>query len=175
MRLVTERLRQIDLQAGGTATGGLPKHTVEVPRESILVGGILQIEAQAYRIKRTFDVGVAAVFQPRLGARYLAVKVDGDSMTGSDINDNDYVIVREQPRVETGEIAVVLVDDPSGVEDPSGGTSEVRSTVKRFYQQGNRVLLRASNPDFNPQEQPFQAAMIRVLGRVVAVACPKTS
>lgn len=43
---------------------------------------------------------------------------------------------RSQPKVEDGEIAAVRI----GEED----------TLKRFYQQGDTVLLQAENPTFAP-------------------------
>ena len=70
--------------------------------------------------------GVAADF---------ALKCKGDSMTPTFL-DGDFVLIRQQPQVENGQIAAV------GYED--------EATLKRFYQDGETVILRADNPQFMP-------------------------
>jgi hypothetical protein len=165
IRRVEERIKQIRILACGETSAGLPKGTVSLSIEGIIVGRTLQLDGQIYQIRKTVDTETDAVFRPRLSDRYHAVKVDGFSMIEAGINHKDYVIVREQPRVETGEIAVVLVDGPS---------IDVLSTVKRFYRQGDCIRLKAANSQFKPQEQVFRVSdpTIRILGKVMAVATP---
>lgn len=61
----------------------------------------------------------------------------GDSMTGAGIFDGDVVYIRQQPIVENGEIAAVLVD---GCE----------KLLKRVYFTKNSVVLQAENPAYPP-------------------------
>lgn len=61
----------------------------------------------------------------------------GDSMIGARILDGDIVYIRQQPEVENGEIAAVLVD---GSE----------TTLKRFYRSGDIITLQAENPAYPP-------------------------
>ena len=58
----------------------------------------------------------------------FCLKVKGDSMIDARINDGDIVFIREQPCVENGEIAAVMIDN------------EV--TLKRFYKNDGLVMLR---------------------------------
>ncbi len=85
---------------------------------------------------------------------HFALKVKGDSMINAGILEGDYVIVRQQPTVEEGEIVVALLGD--------------EATVKRFYRQGDQIRLQAEHPSMGPilvtKQQP-----LTILGRVVAV------
>lgn len=99
-----------------------------------------------------------------LGYEYVAenehidfcLRVKGDSMVGARIFDGDIVFVRQQPEVENGQVAVVIID---GEE----------ATLKRFYKIENTVILRSENPNF--PEMVFSkkdAKIIKVLGKAVA-------
>jgi repressor LexA len=83
------------------------------------------------------------------------LRVSGDSMNGAAILDDDLVLVRQQPFVEQGEIAVVLVED--------------EATVKRFYKRGERVELVPENPSFEVISFGPGDSTVRVLGKVIAV------
>lgn len=84
-----------------------------------------------------------------------ALTCKGDSMIGADINDGDIVYIREQPQVEPGQIAAVLIDD--------------EATLKRFYQDGEHVYLMAENPTFPPLVYTGEEInQIRIIGLAVA-------
>ncbi len=85
----------------------------------------------------------------------FALKVHGDSMIGAQICDGDHVIVREQPRIENGEIGVVLIGD--------------EATVKRIYFLGRRICLIPENSAFTTVEYDLKTNDVRVLGKVVGV------
>ena len=90
------------------------------------------------------------------GEEVFLLKVSGESMAPL-ILPGDLVMVRVQPRVERGEIAVVLVAD--------------EATLKRVFQEAGGLVLRGDNPDFTPLR--FSAAevaeMVQILGKVVGV------
>ncbi len=88
------------------------------------------------------------------GSEHFALQVRGDSMINAGILDGDFVIVRQQPVVQNGEIAVALLDD--------------EATVKRFYQEEERVRLQPEHPSMEPLivTKPQE---VTVLGKVVAV------
>ena len=86
-----------------------------------------------------------------------ALTCRGDSMVGAGIQDGDVVYIREQPEVENGQIAAVMVD---GEE----------ATLKRFYFDGLTVQLVAENPKFSPMVFTGEEIERRltVIGRAVA-------
>ena len=84
----------------------------------------------------------------------FALRCKGDSMIDARINDGDIVYIRQQPIVENGEIAVVLIEN--------------EATLKRFYKEGNTVTLMPCNS----KHKPFfysgeQLNEIRILGKAV--------
>lgn len=84
----------------------------------------------------------------------FCLKVKGDSMIDARINDGDLVFVREQPEVENGEIAVVLIDN--------------EATLKRVYYTDGGVILKPENSKYKPMfftERDFKD--IRVLGKAI--------
>src|SRR5690606_893353 len=66
----------------------------------------------------------------------FCLRVKGDSMIDARICDGDLVFVRQQPTVENGQIAVVLIDD--------------EATLKRFYRTSEGVILKAENSKYDP-------------------------
>jgi len=87
------------------------------------------------------------------GMFYL--RVQGDSMKEAAILEGDLVLVRPQPFVEQGEIAVARIGD--------------EATVKRFYRIDGRVELHPENSDYQPIICDSDQEDFRVLGKVVAV------
>ena len=84
----------------------------------------------------------------------FCLRVKGDSMVDARIHDGDLVFVRQQPIVENGEIAVVLIDN--------------EATLKRFYKNDGGVILKPENSKYQPRfytEKDFRD--IRVLGKAV--------
>ncbi len=90
------------------------------------------------------------------GASYFWLTVRGDSMNAAGMEDGDQILVRTQPEVENGEIAVVMVNGDE-------------ATVKQFRQEGNLVILtpRSLNPVHQPQIYDLKKTPVRVLGRLV--------
>lgn len=92
------------------------------------------------------------------GEEYFALRVEGDSMNAARIQEGDLLIVRRQPEVDDGDIAIVMVGD----ED---------ATVKRFYHSDTTVTLmpQSTNPKHKPQVYDLKATPIKILGKVVQV------
>lgn len=82
------------------------------------------------------------------------LKAKGESMSPT-IPDGAYVLIHEQPDVEDGEIAAVLVDNDS------------EATLKRVKRQQGLVMLMPDNPEYNPivlsSEYPG-----RIIGKAVS-------
>ena len=85
----------------------------------------------------------------------FALKVHGDSMIGAQICDGDHVIVREQQRVENGEIGVALIGD--------------EATIKRIHASGRCIRLLPENPTFAVMEYDLKTDDVRILGKVVGI------
>lgn len=85
------------------------------------------------------------------GGEYFYLNVRGNSMTGADIHEGDSVLVRRQPAVDEGQIAVVLLEN-----------NEV--TIKRvYYGKGNQVILQSENPSYPPRLYNFDEIKIQGL------------
>ena len=84
------------------------------------------------------------------GALFL-LRVTGDSMVEAAITDGDWVVVRQQPSAENGDIVAAMIDG--------------EATVKTFKRRDGRVWLLPHNPAY----EPILGDEATVLGRVVAV------
>lgn len=84
------------------------------------------------------------------GSLFL-LRVVGDSMIEAAITDGDWVVVRQQPTAENGEIVAAMI--------------EGEATVKTFKRQDGHVRLMPHNPAY----EPIPGDEATVLGRVVAV------
>lgn len=82
------------------------------------------------------------------------LKVRGDSMIDAGILDGDYVVVRQQPTAEPGEIIVA-------------GIPGEEATVKTFLRQRGKVVLRPENPAMD--DLVFEPADVEIYGKVVSL------
>ena len=96
---------------------------------------------------------LGAPVEPAAG-QHFALKVKGDSMLNAGILDGDYVIIRQQPTADNGQIVVALIGE--------------EATIKRFFKDGDRIRLQPEHPTMAPLiiTPPQQ---VTILGRVVAV------
>lgn len=100
-------------------------------------------------------VGYELVPESQLnGADFFYLKVTGDSMTGARIMPGDLVLVRRQPEIEDGEIAVVLVNDEE-------------ATLKRVHKTDGGLILESANPKYPPVL--VKNKEVKILGKVVEV------
>lgn len=72
----------------------------------------------------------------------FALRVQGDSMIDANIYDGDIVFIHQQPSVENGEIAAVMLIDPD--------TSDGVATLKRVYKTANSLQLVPENRNYAP-------------------------
>lgn len=85
----------------------------------------------------------------------FALRCKGDSMINARIFDGDIVYIREQPDVEDGEIAAVLIGE--------------EATLKRVYKYPSKVVLRPENPLYNDMiYSKEEMNEVRILGKAVA-------
>ncbi|HEY4603317.1 MAG TPA: transcriptional repressor LexA [Blastococcus sp.] len=79
------------------------------------------------------------------------LKVAGDSMVEAAICDGDWVVVRQQPTAENGEIVAAMIDG--------------EATVKTYKRRDGHVWLLPHNPAY----EPIPGDDATILGRVVTV------
>ncbi len=84
------------------------------------------------------------------GSLFL-LRVAGDSMVEAAITDGDWVVVRQQPSAENGDIVAAMIDG--------------EATVKTFKRRDGHIWLLPHNPAY----EPILGDETTVLGRVVAV------
>nr|DAO84302.1 MAG TPA: Repressor protein CI [Caudoviricetes sp.] len=102
-------------------------------------------------------VGWEDISKVRYGSgEYFGLQVQGHSMEPK-ISDGDVVIVRRQPDVDSGDIAVVLVNGDD-------------ATVKKVKKSPQGVTLIPSNPAYEPMyytNAEIESLPVQILGRVV--------
>jgi repressor LexA len=84
------------------------------------------------------------------GTHFL-LNVTGDSMIEAAIADGDWVVVRQQPVAENGDVVAAMIDG--------------EATVKTFKRRDDEVWLMPHNPAY----EPIPGDNATILGRVVAV------
>lgn len=88
----------------------------------------------------------------------FALVIKGDSMAPF-ICDGDKVIVRQQPEVLEGEIAIFLMDDCD-------------ATCKVYYTTGYGMMLAPKNPCYDPlylTREQIEARNVRIIGKVIEI------
>jgi len=80
------------------------------------------------------------------------LNVEGDSMINAGILDGDYVLVRETPAADNGDIVVALV----------GGEE---ATVKRYFREKDCIRLQPENDAM----EPIMARDVAVIGKVIGL------
>ncbi|MFB4301888.1 transcriptional repressor LexA [Actinomadura sp. NTSP31] len=160
LRRDPNRPRAVEVRVPGTtpvrtepdsyeAVGGQPTATRPAPAYVPLVGRIaaggpiLAEEA----VEDVFTLPKQLVGE---GTHFL-LKVTGDSMIEAAIADGDWVVVRQQPVAEQGDIVAAMIDG--------------EATVKTFKRRDGHIWLMPQNSAY----EPIPGDEASVLGRVVAV------
>ncbi len=82
------------------------------------------------------------------------LRVRGDSMVDAGILDGDYVVVRQQPDADPGEVVVA-------------GIPGEEATVKTYLKRRGKVVLRPENPTMS--EMLFEPDDVSIYGKVVTL------
>ncbi|MCW2751843.1 MAG: repressor LexA [Aeromicrobium sp.] len=128
-----------------TGIGDAMPAAVNVPMVGrIAAGGPILAEE---RIEEIFPLPKSLVGD---GTLFL-LEVAGDSMIDAAICNGDYVVIRQQPNAENGEIVAAMLDG--------------EATVKTFQRKDGRVWLLPHNSDYSP----IDGTHATILGKVTAV------
>lgn len=98
---------------------------------------------------------------PHLKGEFFSLQVQGDSMNHI-VDDGLYAVIRRQPTVNNGEIAVVLIEHQIGM-------------LKRFYRIDDMVILKPDSS--NPKHEPMiftgeKINDIKILGKFIGFVSP---
>lgn len=144
-----EVLRNVDgstFEANNSTSASSTDSTVSIPLLGQIAAGTGLIAEQ--NIENTMSL-------PREMTGYgdlFMLQVRGDSMIDAGIFDGDFVVVRQQPTANNGEIVAALINDEE-------------ATVKTFKKRDGQVWLMPHNPDF----EPIDGNDARIMGIVVTV------
>ena len=131
--------------------GGLDKEEAKSTDVSVLgsIAAGTPIEAIQQEVDR-----VALPEDLQNNGEHYGLKVKGDSMIEAGINDGDTVIVKKTSNVDSGQIAVVLIDDQE-------------ATLKRVRKKGNTIALEAANRNYGTKI--YAANRIKIQGKLVSL------
>ena len=131
--------------------GGLDK-TPSTSNEISVLGNIAAgtpieaIQQEVDRVKLPEDL--------QNNGEHYGLKVKGESMIEAGINNGDTVIIKKTSNVDSGQIAVVLIDDQE-------------ATLKRIRKKGNTIALEAANKNY--ETKIYAAARIKIQGKLVSL------
>ncbi len=98
-------------------------------------------------IEETFPIPV----QYLENSASFMLKVRGDSMLNAGILDGDYILVKQQPTADNGDMVVALIED--------------EATVKTFYKEKGHFRLQPENPAY----EPIIVDNLSILGKVIGL------
>ena len=131
--------------------GGLDKSKSNSSKVSVLgsIAAGTPIDAIQHEVDK-----VALPDDLQKNGEYFGLKVKGDSMIEAGINDGDTVIIKKTPTADTGQIAVVLID-------------EQEATLKRIRKKGNTIALEAANKNYDTKI--YASNRIKIQGRLISL------
>ncbi len=131
--------------------GGLDKSKSNSSKVSVLgsIAAGTPIEAIQHEVDK-----VALPEDLQKNGEYFGLKVKGNSMIEAGINDGDTVIIKKTSTADTGQIAVVLID-------------EQEATLKRIRKKGNTIALEAANKNYDTKI--YASNRIKIQGRLISL------
>ena len=131
--------------------GGLDKSKSNSSKVSVLgnIAAGTPIEAIQHEVDK-----IALPEDLQKNGEYFGLRVKGDSMIEAGINDGDTVIIKKTSTADTGQIAVVLID-------------EQEATLKRIRKKGNTVALEAANKNYDTKI--YASNRIKIQGRLISL------
>lgn len=126
----TRVLKILDEKAAAGLTGQPP--SIELPLMGFIAAGS-PLEPHTDP-NATFQVSASMISGKKTA---YVLQVRGESMIEDGILDGDYVVIEKTDIANNGDIVVALVDDNL-------------ATLKKFYKEGDRVILRPANAAMEP-------------------------
>lgn len=144
-------------QMFNTSTDALLENSNQVSSRGVKIPVLGRVQA-GIPIEAIEDILDYEEIEPELAetGEFFALQIKGDSMEPK-FSEGDVVIVRRQPDIESGEIAVVLVNGDC-------------ATVKKIIKHANGISLVSSNAAYMPMfytMQEIEDLPVEVLGKVI--------
>jgi repressor LexA len=83
------------------------------------------------------------------------LRVQGNSMIETHIQDGDFALVKPQPNAENGEIVVALIED--------------EATIKRIFKKRDFIRLEPANPNMEPIVVKKGEKKVTIVGKVIGI------
>jgi repressor LexA len=138
------------IEANNITVDDTANNKVEVPIVGKISAG-LPILAEE-NIEGTLTVDYSLVKNP---AKVFALRVRGTSMINAGILNGDFVLVRQQPTAEQGDMVAVLIED--------------EATVKRFYKEKDKIRLQPENETMEPIIIDPKIDNVKIIGKIKGV------
>jgi len=142
------KARTMKITKKGEKFLGEEKKQFYVPQLGVTSGGPARF-AQQHLEKM---VPISGDFR-RFGKKVFLLKIEGDSMVGAGIRDQDLVIIKSQQSADSGDIVLARHGD--------------ETTVKKLIKKGGRIFLMPENKKFKPIK--VKSRNFEIQGKVVGV------
>jgi len=162
---IYEHVNALEKKGALRKTRNMARSITLLPQEedrtsrSLTVKGRIAAGAAIEAIEVEESFGMDDLASPNDGCYMLAV--EGNSMIKAHICPGDLVIVKPAQTARNGDIVVAMLPD-----EASGG---LKATLKRFFQEGDRIRLQPENDEL----QPILTRDVQIQGRVVGVVRPR--
>tara|TARA_B100001996_G_scaffold140682_1_gene106986 strand:+ start:3958 stop:4632 length:675 start_codon:yes stop_codon:yes gene_type:complete len=131
--------------------GGLDKTNGKSSKISVL--GSIAAGTPVEAIQQEVDK-VALPEDLQNNGEHFGLKIKGDSMIEAGINNGDTVIIKKVSNADSGQIAVVLIDDQE-------------ATLKRIRKKGNTIALESANKNYDTKI--YAANRIKIQGKLISL------
>jgi repressor LexA len=136
---------------------GQAKNEIPPPTDNIKIPIIGSVKCGYDGLAYEYLDGYVMIDNTKHHGDIKAFRCRGDSMTGLGIFDGDIAIVRVQDDVDSGDLAIVIVDGDEG-------------TLKRIRRQEGAIILESANPAYPPRVFTGESMnSVRVVGKVVEI------
>ena len=131
--------------------GGLDKSNINSSKVSVL--GSIAAGTPIEAIQQEVDK-ISLPEELQKNGEHFGLKIKGDSMVEAGINNGDTVIIKKTATADSGEIAVVLVDDQE-------------ATLKRIRKKGKTIALEPANKNY--ETKIYASNRVKIQGKLISL------
>jgi repressor LexA len=143
-------INEAEASLHGSVLKKIPPETTQIP---IIASVKCGYDGVAYE----YQEGSVFVDSSSYHGEIKAFRCYGDSMSGIGIFDGDIAVIRIQDEVESGELAIVIIDGEEG-------------TLKRVRKQEGAIILESANPSCPPRVFTGEDMNnVKIVGKVIEI------